>query len=192
MARHMCRVLPVAESGAKTRCSLFRSIAPVVDGSDGIRHFNLPRLRRSPQQALVRTTLMKVGRRRAIDQQAEQLGPAVVAARVHQALALVNPREVRIGDYFAFFRSQRLTHQCAVWRDDRRKATAGDRSDAAAGVLHDLRLLIEIEPGRGVDDEASGLQRMLADVDLHLLGDNVAREPGYIAEWICSPSAIRA
>ena len=62
----------------------------------------------------MRTTLMKVGRRRAIDQQAAQLGPAVVAARVHQALALVNPREVRISDYFAFFRSQRLTHQCAV------------------------------------------------------------------------------
>jgi hypothetical protein len=56
------------------------------------------------------------------------------------------------------------------------EAAAGDRADAAAGVLHDLRLLIGIQPGGRADDEARRLQRMLPDVDLGLLGKQVAED----------------
>src|SRR5580700_2871430 len=40
--------------------------------------------------------LMDMGLRRAIDQQAEQFRPAIMTARVHQALALVDRPEIEI------------------------------------------------------------------------------------------------
>ena len=40
---------------------------------------------------------------------------------------------------------------------------------AAARILHDLRLLIGIEPRGCADHEASGFERMLTDVDFCLL-----------------------
>src|SRR4029453_17774890 len=61
---------------------------------------------------------------------------------------------------------------------DRGEATAGDRADAAAGVLHDLRLLIGIQPGRGADDEAPGLQCILPNVNVRLLGELVPEDGG--------------
>jgi hypothetical protein len=58
---------------------------------------------------------------------------------------------------------------------------------------HDLGLRIGVQPGGGVDDEATGFQGVLADVDLKSARRNVARKrAGYIAERICSPSAIKA
>src|SRR6185437_12473354 len=58
-------------------------------------------------------------------------------------------------------------------------ASAGDRADWAAGILHDPGLLIGGEPSGGVYDEAAGLQGVLADVDFGLLGEDVAPErPG--------------
>ena len=63
----------------------------------------------------------------------------------------------------------------------------------AARVAADLCLLVGIEPAGCVDNEATRLQRVMADVDLDLLAKrSPANEPGYIAEWICSPSAIIA
>jgi hypothetical protein len=50
----------------------------------------------------------------AVDQEAEQLGSAVVTARVHQLFALVDQREVEVGDDFAFTRANRLSKQAAV------------------------------------------------------------------------------
>src|SRR5262249_40297618 len=44
----------------------------------------------------------------AVDQETEQLRPAVVTARVHQLLALVHQREVEVGDDHAFARAERL------------------------------------------------------------------------------------
>ena len=46
----------------------------------------------------------------------------------------------------------------------------------AAGVFHDLRLLIGIQPGCRADHEARRLERMLTDVDLGLLGEQVAED----------------
>ena len=112
----------------------------------------------------------------AVDQETEQFRPAVVAARVHQLLALVDQREVEVGDDHAFARADGLAQQGSIGCHDRGEATAGDRADAAAGVLHDLRLLIGIQPGRGADDEARRLQCMLPDVDFRLLGKQVAED----------------
>ena len=93
----------------------------------------------------------------------------------------------------AFARADRLAHQGAIGRDDRGKATARNRSNAPAGVLGDLCLLIGIQPGCRADHEARGFQSVLPDVDLSLFRKQVAEiEPGYIAEWISSPSAIIA
>src|SRR5262249_35360399 len=62
----------------------------------------------------------------AVDQETEQFGPAVVAARVHQLLALVDQREVEVGDDDAFARMERLAQQRSVRGHDRGEAAAGD------------------------------------------------------------------
>jgi hypothetical protein len=46
--------------------------------------------------------IMHVSRRSTVDQETEQFRAAVVTARVHQLLALVDQREVEIGDSHAF------------------------------------------------------------------------------------------
>ena len=53
---------------------------------------------------------------------------------------------------------------------------AGDRSDAAAGIFHDLGLLVSIQPSRCVYDKAAGFERVLANIDLRLLGEPVSCE----------------
>src|SRR5215471_17292008 len=105
---------------------------------------------------------------RAVDQETEQFRPAVVSARVHQLLALIDLREVKVGDDNSFARADRLSQQAPIVCRNRSEATARDRADAAASVLHDLRLLIGIQPGRSADDKASRLQCMLPDVDWRL------------------------
>src|SRR3954471_8457605 len=73
----------------------------------------------------LRAMLMNVGGGRAVDQQAEQLRAAVVAARIHLPLPLVDQSEIEIGDHHAFAGTQRLTHQYAFGGDDRGEAAAG-------------------------------------------------------------------
>jgi len=114
--------------------------------------------------------------RRAVDEEREQLGPAVVPARVHELFAPVDQCEVEVGDHSSLARADGLAQQSSIGRDDRSEAAAGDRADAAAGVLHDLRLLIGIQPGRGADHEARRLEGMLPDVDVRLLGKQVAED----------------
>src|SRR5438445_13331978 len=124
----------------------------------------------------MRVALMHMGLRRTVDQEAEQFRAAVVTARVHQALALVDDPEIEIGDDLAFARSQRCADEFTLWRDDCGEATTGDRLDSAAGVLHDPGLLLGIQPGCRTDYETSGLQRVLADIDRDLLGEAVSGE----------------
>ena len=57
----------------------------------------------------------------AVDPEAEQFGPAVVPARVHQLLALVDKGEVEVGDDHAFARAERFADQGAIRRNDRCK-----------------------------------------------------------------------
>ena len=141
----------------------------------------------------VRNSCMNLRRWRAIDQETQEFWPAVVAARVHERLALVDEREVEVRDDHAFARAERLADQGAIGCHDRSKATARDWANAAAGILDDLRLLIGIQPGRRADDETGRFQCMLPDVDFRLLREQGAEDdPGYIAERICSPSAIIA
>lgn len=56
------------------------------------------------------------------------------------------------------------------------EGAAGDCADAAASVLDDLRLPVGIQPRRSADDEASGLQCMLPNVDLRPLGKQLAED----------------
>src|SRR4051794_36110564 len=79
--------------------------------------------------------------------------------------SIVDSPEIEIGDDLAFARSQRRAHQCALWRDDRGEAAARDRLDAAAGTLHDLSLLLSVQPGGRTDHETPGLQCVLANID---------------------------
>jgi hypothetical protein len=95
----------------------------------------------------------------AVEQETQDFGPAVVAARVHELLALVDEREVEVGDHHAFAGADRFADQRAIGRYDRGKAAAGNRADAAtAGVLGDLRLLIGVQPGCRADHETTRLQ----------------------------------
>ncbi len=117
---------------------------------------------------------MNVGGCGAIDQQAEQFGPAIVPARIHQLLALIDQREVEIGYDHAFARTDRIADKCSIRRDDGGEASAANWADTATGILHDLRLLIGIEPSRCAHDEARRLQCVLANVDFCLPGKQVA------------------
>jgi hypothetical protein len=120
---------------------------------------------------------MDITRHGAIDHEAEKFGATVVTTRVHQLFSFVYQREIQIGDDHAFPRTERLTNQFALWRDDCGKASAGDRCDVVRScVFHDLCLLIGVKPRRRVYDEASRFKRMLADIDLSLFGENVASE----------------
>ena len=56
-------------------------------------------------------SLMQVGRRRTIDQEAEQFPATIVAARIHHPLALVDLAEIEIGNHLAFTRTQRLAQK---------------------------------------------------------------------------------
>jgi hypothetical protein len=52
------------------------------------------------------------------------------------------------------------------------KTATGNRADFAPRVLHDLRLLIGIQPSRRTNDEASRFERMLPNIDF-----------GFLSEW---------
>jgi hypothetical protein len=76
-------------------------------------------LDRAPNLRLrVRGALMDVRGGRPIDQQAEQLGAAVVTARVHESFAGVDLGEVEISDHFAFASLERLADDLAVRAHD--------------------------------------------------------------------------
>src|SRR5688572_10622653 len=114
-----------------------------------------------------------------VDRQTEQLGSTVVAARVHQLLALVDAGEVEIGDDDSFPGPQGFADQSPVRGHDRGETTAGYRANGPSGVLHDLGLLVGIQPGRRTHDEARGFQRVLPDVDLRLHGEQIPKDrPG--------------
>src|SRR3954463_15837786 len=85
-------------------------------------------------------TIMHVGGGSAVDQQAEQLRAAVVAARIHQPLPPVDHPEIEISYHRGNACAPRLAHQFAFRGDDRGEAAARNRADLATGVLHDLRL----------------------------------------------------
>ena len=53
-------------------------------------------------------TLMHMGNRCAINQQAEQFGATIVAARIHHPFTLVNQKEIKIGNHHAFTGAQRV------------------------------------------------------------------------------------
>src|ERR1700761_145233 len=46
-----------------------------------------------------------------IDEQAQQFGPTVMSARVHEGLTFINEREVQIADHLFFTRAHGLTEQ---------------------------------------------------------------------------------
>jgi hypothetical protein len=133
--------------------------------------------------------------RSAIDQQAEHIGSAVMTARVHHALALVDLPEVEIGDDLTLALAQRLAaHVLAFGRDDRCEAAARDRAHlGGVGILQDLLLLLGRQPNGRVRDEGTSLQRVLADVDGDLLREQVAGDRTRIhGRMNSSPSAISA
>ena len=81
---------------------------------------------------------------------------------VHERLTFVDQREVQITDYFAFAGTQRLPEQFALRCDDPGEAASRDRSRRAAGVRHDLPLLIGIEPSGSANHENARLERVIA------------------------------
>lgn len=137
---------------------------------------------------------MKVRGGSAVDQETEQFRPAVVTSRVHHMLPLVDQREIEVDGDFTFARADGLTQYASIGCDDRGEATAGERADVdGASVRGNLSLLVSIQPGRSANDKAPGFQRMLLDGDFRPLANpSPNMEPGNIAEWICSPSAIIA
>ena len=63
------------------------------------------------------------------------------------------------------------------------KRAGRDRADRPSRIRDDLRLLIGIEPTGGVDDEAARFERVIADADLRLLGEQwPPNDPGHMAE----------
>ena len=60
----------------------------------------------------------------AVNQQAEQFRPAVMASRIHDLLSLIDQGEIEDGDDYAFPRANGLAEQTSVRRNDRGEATA--------------------------------------------------------------------
>src|SRR5262245_54135201 len=112
---------------------------------------------------------MHVRRGRPIDQQAEQLGAAVVTARVHEPLAGVDLSEVKICNHFAFTGLERPADDLAIRVRNGGEAAARYRPDGGTRILHDLGLLIGVEPRGRADHKTSGLESVLTDVSFGLL-----------------------
>src|SRR5262249_52132696 len=102
-----------------------------------------------------RSAFVNVCSGRAVDEQAEQFRPAVLAARVHQQLSSIDQAEVEISNQFCFARTDRLTNQRSVGCRDCGETAASYRTKIAPCVLNDLRLLGGIEP-RGCADHKAG------------------------------------
>ena len=104
-----------------------------------------------------------------------------MADRIHHPLALDDQRHVEIGDQDAFARGQRRHDVVAFRRDDRGHAATAQAA-ARAFLGRNLGDLLFGQPAGGVDDEASALQRVVADRDLDLVGkylpDQRARKLG--------------
>ncbi len=131
----------------------------------------------------MRAALVNSCGRCAVDQQAKQFRPTIMAAQVHQLLALVDQREIEVSDDQALVAADRVHEQASIGGRDRGEVTAGDRINTAASVLDDLRLLLGIQLGGSADDETRRLQCMLPDVDLNCSEKSSPKiEPGYIAE----------
>src|SRR3954452_18126688 len=101
---------------------------------------------------------------------------AVVTARVHDPLASIDLSKVKICDHFTFTSCKGLTDNPALWIDNGSEAATGNRPDSATRILHDLGLLIGIEPRRRIDDKAGSFEGVLADVDFRLLREQRAGE----------------
>src|SRR5271165_1268477 len=117
---------------------------------------------------------MDMGAGSAIDEKAEQFGPTVVSAGVHESLAFVDQCEVQIRDHLTLTGAQGLTEQFALWRDDRGEAATRERSQGGARVGHDLRLLIGIQPCCRGNHKDTRLKRVIARLDLGLSREQVA------------------
>src|SRR5262245_5806613 len=119
-----------------------------------------------------RSALMDVRRGRPIDQQAEQLGAAVVTTRVHEPFARVDLNEVEICNRIAFTGFDGPGDEPAIRADNGGEAAAGYRPDGTTRILHDLGLLIGIEPRRRAHHKGCGFQGVLTDVGLRLLRED--------------------
>src|SRR4051812_46209120 len=107
--------------------------------------------------------------RRAVDQQAQQFRTAVMPTGVHLRLSAVDQREVENGDHLALTRPDRLAQELALRCDDRSEAATGDRPGGpTARVSHYLRLLIGVEPSRGIHHKGARLERMITHAYLDL------------------------
>ena len=95
-----------------------------------------------------------MGLRRAVDEQRQQLRPAVVTDAVHHAFALGDERQIEIGDHHALALGERRREQRAFRRYDGREATSA-QSSIELGIAGDLRHLLLVQVAGGVDHEAA-------------------------------------
>jgi hypothetical protein len=63
-------------------------------------------------------------RRAIIENKMKELGPGIVADRIHHPLALDDEAEIEVGHQDAFALRQRRRHMDAFWRHDRGHAAA--------------------------------------------------------------------
>jgi hypothetical protein len=110
-------------------------------------------------------------RRPVVDGERQQLGPRVVADRIHHSLALGDQRHVEVGHHHAFAFGQRRRQVLALGRDDGRVAAAAQRL-LQLRIGRDRADLLVGEPAGGVDDEAARFERVVADGHFHLLRED--------------------
>ena len=110
-----------------------------------------------------------------VEQKLQKFGAGVVADRIHHPLALGDQAHVEIGDEQALALRQGRNDVAALGRNDRGEAAAGQRL-VQFRVGGDGGLLLVGQPAGGVDDEAAAFQRVVADRDLDLFGENRADE----------------
>ena len=98
-----------------------------------------------------------------------------MADRIHQPLADQIQLEIEIGNQDSLPEGQRRDHMSSL-RIDNCCHTAATDGACCAIIAGDPRDLFVREPARGVDNEATALKRMIAELDLRLVGKCLAEE----------------
>ena len=103
----------------------------------------------------------------------QKLRPRIVADRVHHPLSLEDQAHIEVGNENSLAFGDRWCEMFTLRRDDGRHAAAAQRLLQVLLRCDRADLLVR-QPAGGVDDETAAFQRMMADGDFHLIGEDRA------------------
>ena len=110
--------------------------------------------------------------RLAVDGELKEVGAGVMSYRVEHPFSFRNEVEVQVSNCHAFSAGDGVAEVGAVGRDDGGIASSGEGL-LHLGVVGEGLDLLFVKPAGGVDDEAAGLEGVVADGDFDLVRENL-------------------